>query len=140
VKRCGSFEAILLSSGFQFATARLACARFLLRPYSTTCPLQSQPCKMSQSGKGLDWADQWDPHYEDKNSNDLERTPSKSTNKEKMDKAKAAAAVGMQKTKAVATVGMEKTKVAATFGAQKLKAGSSASFKWIKEKVQKKPQ
>lgn len=95
---------------------------------------------MSQSGKGLDWADQWDPHYDENKSKDLERTASKSSNKEKMDKAKAAAAVGMQKTKAAATVGMEKTKVAATIGAQKLKAGSSASFKWIKEKVQKKPQ
>lgn len=95
---------------------------------------------MSQSGKGLDWADQWDPHYDDAKPNELGKKSSKTTNKEKMDKAKAAAGVGMQKTKAVATVGMEKTKVAATVGAQKLKAGSTASFNWIKEKVQKKPQ
>lgn len=94
---------------------------------------------MSQSGKGLDWADQWDPHYDDKKS-EVDKTSSKSSNKEKMDKAKTAAAVGMQKTKAATIVGMEKTKVAATVGAQKLKAGSTASFKWIKEKVQKKPQ
>jgi len=95
---------------------------------------------MSQSGKGLDWADQWDPNQDDSKPNELEKTSSKTTNKDKMDKAKAAASVGMQKTKVAATVGMEKTKVAATFGAQKLKAGTTASYKWIKEKVQKKPQ
>ena len=92
---------------------------------------------MSQSGKGLDWADQWDPHYDDAKPNELEKNSSKTSN---MDKAKAAASVGMQKTKVAATYGMEKTKVVATVGAQKLKAGTTASYKWIKEKVQKKPQ
>lgn len=102
---------------------------------------QSQTTEMSKSGKDLDWADQWDPSYDHATAtNNSQKASSKTTSKEKMAKAKAAASVGMQKTKVYATIGMQKTKVAATIGAQKVKVGATAGFKWIKARVQKKPQ
>lgn len=93
--------------------------------------------RMSKSSKGLDWADQWDPIQDDAPAT-KNQDASKSSSKEKMAKAKAAASVGMRKTKAAAIVGMQKTKVVATIGAQKLKAGTTAGMKWIKEKTRKK--
>lgn len=82
-----------------------------------------------QESNGLGWADQWDYNF-----NEDPKKPQgtqKGSSKEKM-------AEYNKKVKAAASVGMEKTKVAASVGAQKVASGTSASFRWIKEKVQKK--
>lgn len=81
--------------------------------------------------QGLGWADQWDYKYNDKyrGSEEADARKGDNGNKEKMAKVKAAASAGV-----------DKTKSAVTSGAQKVKSGTSTGFKWIKEKVQKKPQ
>jgi hypothetical protein len=79
---------------------------------------------------GLGWADQWDYKFNDKYGSEEDSQATASTgNNQKLAKVKAAASTGMGKTKSVVTS-----------GAQKLKSGTSTGFKWIKEKVQKKPQ
>ena len=77
-----------------------------------------------QDGNGLGWADQWDTHFnEDAKGTQRAQKSSK-----------------IAKVKDLANNGMEKTKVAATVSAQKVKSGTTTSIRWIKEKVQKKPQ
>jgi hypothetical protein len=78
--------------------------------------------------QGLGWADQWDYKYNDKYGSE-ESQDSKPSNKEKMAKARSAASAGMGKTKS-----------AVSSGASKVASGTTSGFKWIKEKVQKKPQ
>lgn len=82
---------------------------------------------------GLGWADQWDYKFNDKEQRDSEGGQKGSGNKEKM-------AEYNRRVKAAAGVGMDKTKVAVTVGAHKVKAGTTTGIRWIKEKVQKKPQ
>lgn len=81
--------------------------------------------------QGLGWADQWDYKYNDKyGSGEGAGSTQKGegSGKEKLAKVKAAASVGVDKTKSMVTT-----------GAQKVKSGTSNGIKWIKDKVQKKP-
>ncbi|KAG0564886.1 hypothetical protein M758_8G144000 [Ceratodon purpureus] len=79
--------------------------------------------------QGLGWADQWDYKYNDKYGSEDSQDNKSGNNKEKLAKVKSAASAGMGKTKTVVSS-----------GAQKVASGTSSGFKWIKEKVQKKPQ
>jgi len=80
--------------------------------------------------QGLGWADQWDYKYNDKyGSEDSQDRKGAQGNKEKLAKVKSAASAGMDKTKNVVSS-----------GAHKVVSGTTSGFKWIKEKVQKKPQ
>ena len=74
--------------------------------------------------QGLGWADQWDYKHNDKYGHEGHNKGTKTSNGEKLAKAKQA--VG-------------KTKQAVTSGAQKVKSGTSSGIKWIKGKVQRKP-
>ena len=78
--------------------------------------------------QGLGWADQWDYKYNDKYGHETRDLEAKSSNKEKLAKVKHAASAGVDKTKQVVTS-----------GAQKVKSGTTIGFRWIKEKVQRKP-
>ena len=82
---------------------------------------------------GLGWADQWDYKFNDKEGKGSEGGQKGSGNKEKM-------AEYNRRVKAAAGVGMDKTKIAVSVGAHKMKVGTTTSIRWIKEKVQKKPQ
>ncbi len=84
-----------------------------------------------QESNGLGWADQWDYKFNDEVARKENREKQKEDNKQKM-------AEYNKKVKAVASSGMEKTKTVVTVGAQKVMSGTTTSFRWIKEKVQKK--
>jgi hypothetical protein len=77
--------------------------------------------------QGLGWADQWDYKYNDTYGHEDSRN--KAGNKQKMAKVKSAASSSVDKTKTVVTS-----------GAQKVASGTTNGLKWIKGKVQKKPQ
>jgi hypothetical protein len=77
--------------------------------------------------QGLGWADQWDYKYNDTYGHEDSRN--KAGSKQKMAKVKSAASSGVDKTKTVVTS-----------GAQKVASGTTNGLKWIKGKVQKKPQ
>jgi len=84
-----------------------------------------------QESNGLGWADQWDYKFNDEVARKENREKQKEDNKQKL-------AEYNKKVKAVASNGMEKTKAAVTVGAQKVMSGTTTSFRWLKEKVQKK--
>lgn len=79
--------------------------------------------------QGLGWADQWDYKYNDKYGNEDGNKATGAGGKEKLAKVKSAASAGV-----------DKTKQAVSSGANKVKAGTASGIKWIKQKVQKKPQ
>lgn len=79
--------------------------------------------------QGLGWADQWDYKYNDKYGHEGSSQDNKGGNKQKLAKVKSAASAGVDKTKNVVTS-----------GAQKVASGTTNGLKWIKGKVQKKPQ
>lgn len=74
--------------------------------------------------RGLGWADQWDYKYNDKYGHD-DSQDNKGGNNQKLAKVKSAASAG---------------KNVVTSGAQKVANGTTNGLKWIKGKVQKKPQ
>ena len=74
--------------------------------------------------QGLGWADQWDYKYNDKYGSKDSSDSDKSNNKEKLGKVKSAATTGIS---------------VVTSGAHKVASGTTSGFKWLKDKVQKKP-
>lgn len=80
--------------------------------------------------QGLGWADQWDYKYNDQYGSEDAH----------LDNTKAGNNVKMAKVRSGASAGMGKTKTVVSSGAHKVASGTTSGFKWIKEKVQKKPQ